>query len=204
MTRTLLSFVRGGFHSGDEGAANLNVSSEAVYNDTLVEFLPCCGRGDLELATELLSAFTKGLAQSLSTGECLDEWETNLAERIKLINVQANLNGQVHIPDLKDRHLFRPLRVAKVRFDQADDALPNPPDPFLLALKAAIIWSWRNGEKLLPGCFIPEEDEWSEGDELMHEYEERMRQTNIRPSDHLKVARGLGLAVDETTVFKVD
>ena len=57
---------------------------------------------------------------------------------------------------------------------------------------------------MLPGCFIPEEDEWSEGDELMHEYEERMRQTNIRPSDHLKVARGLGLAVDETTVFKVD
>ena len=56
---------------------------------------------------------------------------------------------------------------------------------------------------MLPGCYIPEEDEWSEGDELMHEYEERLRQGNIRPSDHLKVARGLGLAVDETTVFKV-
>ena len=92
--------------------------------------------------------------------------------------------------------------MAKLWLDPAENALPNPPDPFLLVLKAAIIWSWRNGEKLLPGCFTPEEDEWSEGDELMHEYEERLRQGNIRPSDHLKVARGLGL--DETTVFKVD
>lgn len=192
----------GGFDTGVGGAANLNVSSEVVYKDTVIEFLPRCTREDLELATGLLSAFTKGLAQSLSTGECFDEWDTNPAERRKLENVQNNLNGQVHIPRLRDRHLFQSLRVAKLRFDPADKALPNPPDPFLLVLKAAIIWSWRNGEKLLPGCFIPEEDQWSEGDELMHEYEERLRQGNIRPSDHLKVARGLGL--DETTVFKVD
>jgi hypothetical protein len=193
----------GGFDPGDGGAANLKVSSEVVYQETLIEFLPCCTKEDLELATGLLSAFTKGLAQSLSTGECFDGWETNLAEQRKLENVQENLNGQIRIPCLRDRQLFRPLRVAKVRFDPADDAFPNPPDPFLLVLKAAIIWSWKNGEKLLPGCYIPEEDEWSEGDELMHEYEERLRQGNIRPSDHLKVARGLGLAVDETTVFKL-
>jgi hypothetical protein len=193
----------GGFDPGDGGAVNLKASSELVYRETLVEFLPCCTREDLELATGLLSAFTKGLAQSLLTGECFDGWETNQPEKTKLRNVQENLNGKIHIPRLRDNIMSRPLRVAKVRFDPADVEFPNPPDPFLLVLKAAIIWSWRNNEKLLPGCYIPEEDEWSEGDELMHEYEERLRQGNIRPSDHLKVARGLGLAVDETTVFKI-
>ena len=99
---------------------------------------------------------------------------------------------------------FQHVRVAKIRFDSVDETLPNPPDPFLLALKATIIWSWRNGEKLLPGCFIPEQEEWSEGDEIMHEYEERLRQESVRPSTHLKVALGLGLTADETTTFKLD
>ena len=56
---------------------------------------------------------------------------------------------------------------------------------------------------MLPGCFVPE-DEWSEGDEIMHEYEEQLHEETIRASDHMKVAQGLGLTVDDSTVFKLD
>ena len=107
----------------------------------------------------------------------------------------------MHIPRLKmRRNIFQEFRVAKIRFDADDNTLPNPPDPYLLAVKAAIIWSWRNGEKLLPGCLVSEEDECSECDE-MQEYADRLHQERIRPCNHLKIARGLGLKVDEKTEF---
>ena len=196
-------FCAGGYEDANE--TSMNVTSSRVYKNTMIEFRPRCTKEELETATDLLSAFTRGLAQSLSNGECLVDWTTNEEERRKLETVRNNLNGQIRVPVFRGiGHPFRPVRVAKVRFDSTDGALPNPPDPFLLVLKATIIWSWRNNQKLLPGYFIPEQDEWSEGDEIMHEHEERLRQESIRPSNHVKIARGLGLTADETTVFKLD
>ena len=73
--------------------------------------------------------------------------------------------------------------MARVRFDPAEDALPTPPDPFLVAFKKQQgLGAGGTVRNLLTGnCFVPEEGEWSEGDELMHEYEERLRQVfNLR------------------------
>lgn len=191
---------------GYDGGGDLTAASEDVYKDTCIEFLPPCTREELVRATDLLACFTKGLAQSLFTSECFEDWNTNPAEQIKLENVRNKLTrtNQVHISHLRETNWFRPLRVAKVSFDANNEGLPNPPDPYLLAVKATIIWSWRNGEELLPGCFIPENDEWSERDEIAREFEERLDNDTFRPSSHLKIASGLGLDVDETTVVKLE
>lgn len=181
----------------DERGNILDYSAAEVYADVFTELLPLCARDpDLVRAVELLSCFTRGLAHSLVTGDMFHDWDTNAAERQKLEAVQTKLihaGNRVHVPILNDRrNLFQDFRVAKIQFDATDNSLPNPPDPFLLAVKAAIIWSWRNGEKLLPGCFFPEEDECSEC-ERVQEYADQLYQERIRPSDLSKIAHGLGL-----------
>ena len=192
-----------GGHKDDQG--NMESSAEEVYADVFTELLPLCSRDpELSVAVDLLSSFTKGLAHSLIDGEMFDGWHTNPAELQKLQAVRTkliNAGNRVNVPTLnRNIDLFRHFRVAKIRFDAADNSLPNPPDPFLLTVKAAVIWSWRNGEKLLPGCFVPEEEECSECDR-MQEYADHLYEKKIRPHNHLKIAQGLGLAADEKTEF---
>lgn len=191
----------------DDQGRRVEPTADEVYADVFTELLPLCSRDpELFTAVELLTCFTKGIAQSLIDGEMFHGWYTNPEELQKLQVVQTkliNAGNRVHVPILnndKTINPFRDFRVARIRFDADDNSLPSPPDPFLLATKAAIIWSWRNGEKLLPGCFTPEEEECSECDR-MQEYAKHLHETRIRPCNHIKIAQGLGLEADETTEF---
>jgi hypothetical protein len=165
--------------------------------------LPTCSMEELHDATNLLACFTKWLAYSLLKGECFDGWvKPHDNEKEKLIALQKSLEEKttVGIPVLA---ALPDMRVAKVTFDATSANLHDPPDPFLLAVKAAVTWSWRNGQKLLPGCSVSDEDECSEC-ARMAEYSAHAYQEIIRPCNHLQIALGLGLHADETTVFKLD
>lgn len=171
----------GGYNGGD---AILNVSSQTVHKDTLSIFFHVVQ----ELNWMLRQAcFPTSRRVWLRLYQQVHVWITGCPIQQGEDSRRTFLNGSVHVPVLRERLIFNPLIVAKIRFDQSDTALPSPPDPFLLAVKAAIIWNWRNGEKLLPGSFIPKGDEWSVGDEIMREDEEGLHQAQIRPKIILKL-----------------
>jgi hypothetical protein len=174
-------------------------SAAQLYSKLINSKMPFCENQELQCATELLACFTKALAYSLSEGHCFEVWDEEVMEdngdkkdsvknreQAALKRVQASLKQsmKVSIPLLPQGN----CRVAKVVFSASNAGLP---DPYLLAVKASVIWSWRNGQKLLPGCG-PEEEECSEC-ERMDEYAEYLYQEEIRASSLDKITRGFGL-----------
>jgi hypothetical protein len=90
-----------------------------------------------------------------------------------------------------------------VQFAHHDCTTGHPaPDPLLLAVRAAVIWSWRNNQKLLAAGEIPEEDEF---DILAHEQYLMWRDHSHRPKSWDDLARGLHQqnGYDETKVDSV-
>jgi hypothetical protein len=73
---------------------------------------------------------------------------------------------------------------------QLEDGGHPAPDPLLLAVRAAINWSWRHHQKLLASG-EPEEEE-DELDVLAMEQFLEMRQAQLRPKTLEDLARGLG------------
>ena len=188
------------FCIGGLGDGTSKILASNVYSKIVQKIMPFCEDGELQHATDLLTCFTKGLAYSLVNGDCFDCWDpTNKAEKLRLEAVQSALqeSQKVFIPVL---NTSQNLYVAKVRFEKNDPNMPNPPDPFLLAIKAAVTWSWRNNQKLLPCCGIPEEEECS-CCAMMQEYADQLYEDEIRPSNHFKIAQGLGLNVDKGAEF---
>jgi hypothetical protein len=75
-------------------------------------------------------------------------------------------------------------------------------DPLLLAVRAAVIWSWRINQKLLAAVEIPEEDEF---DILAHEQYLMRREHSHHPKLRDDLARSLHQqnGYDETKVDSV-
>ena len=80
----------------------------------------------------------------------------------------------VLLPNLRKGKTFRP--VLKVSFT-GDNDVPIP-DPWLLAAKAAVNLSSTRGQKLLPACDKPEEEDYEILLEF-HKYQMSRRQENI-------------------------
>lgn len=118
--------------------------------------VPMCSKEEIEQARGILEAVTLGLASSLkrfcgnemnkasnptlrTLGLSSQDFETT---RVQFLKQEVTT---VHVPRAKR---CAPVFVRKITFNNDHPA----PDPLLLAIKAAVVWSWRNGEKLLPGC----------------------------------------------------
>eukprot|EP00978_Attheya_sp_CCMP212_P000697 scaffold1397_cov41-Attheya_sp.AAC.1 len=130
----------------------------SVYEETvLTKQYDLCTNDDIELATSTLAYFVKGVAFSLVN-------ETDDAD-IKKLNVPREKKaiqrtketlaevGKVRIPEICGES--KKLRVAKLHFDLATEDTHQECDPFLLYVKAAVVWSSLQGQKLLPGCPRP-------------------------------------------------
>jgi hypothetical protein len=92
------------------------------------------------------------------------------------------------------------LRVRKIRFchqnefpRENDNHRHIAPDPLLLAAKAACVWSTRQGERLVAGGEI-EDDNFSEGDYIAAEAyiaAQEANEASLRPRSREDLARGL-------------
>ncbi|CAB9505464.1 expressed unknown protein [Seminavis robusta] len=124
------------------------------FRDEVLRSTPC-SEGEAETALQLLEAFTKALSMELQASDFTDL--PNIAPKKFKKEVRSEL-AQLETTKEKLEKDGTPIlrlqkrevgELAKLSFQK------NPsntvPDPFLLAVKAAVNWSYRCDTKLLPG-----------------------------------------------------
>jgi hypothetical protein len=164
---------------------------------------PTASADNIETARELLENILKGLAYSRYHNLArADFTESQLMEADALPNYIV-FGGGICVPQA----CLIPAsscRVRMVQFYDHGSTIGHPaPDPLLLAVRAAVVWSWRNGQKLLAAGEIPEEED--ELDTLAHEQYLAWREQLHRPKSWDDLARGLHQenGYDETRVKSV-
>lgn len=119
-----------------------------------------CNQGDIEKATNLLAVFYKGVACSVRNHEVgesfepdeLDVYSTPMTDVKRWWKMKTEfLEGEgvtIRIPRLKEDLDWNEVKVAR-----AEASIENSlPDPFNVAVKAAINFSWIVGAKVMPTC----------------------------------------------------
>jgi hypothetical protein len=114
-----------------------------------------CSQSDINLATERLSEATLALANTLVGAHVVTP--IDLQETGEEVQVQVALLKETK-KDIQQRGVvlptartnFESLQVLKGFIDSEKSDLI--PDPMLLLMKAAINWSWRCKQQLLPAC----------------------------------------------------
>jgi hypothetical protein len=149
-----------------EGASMASVCSGIC----MIDFGPLANNEEMELARTLLEQVLCGLAFSLfrdrpflpeKSAALLSELRSNFSNTAGKVSVPCHVNGGPVV-----------LRVRKVTFGH-EEGQHLPPDPLLLAVRAAVVWSKRNGEQLLPNGEEPEDEdsEYEDDDTSIREFE---------------------------------
>jgi hypothetical protein len=146
-------------------------------------------------ARRLLEATVLGLAYSfihregeLMTGAENDKTRKTL-DVLRRNPLAMNEEGVI-VPKSLD---LRNSNVALIEFSshhERNDKIHLAPDPLLLVIKSAAIWSWRNGQQMLAVGEPPEEE--NELDILEEEFFLACRQDSYRPHSWAELAKGLG------------
>eukprot|EP00980_Cylindrotheca_fusiformis_P006985 scaffold1469_cov119-Cylindrotheca_fusiformis.AAC.29 len=111
-----------------------------------------CTRADVHKATKTLASFVKAAAHTLVMAD-----ESEIEERLrnpqksKILSTRAEIleSCQVTIP--KVCHTWKDdTRLAKVTLDMEDPTVHQECDPFLLFVRAAVVWSSIQNQLLLP------------------------------------------------------
>jgi hypothetical protein len=139
---------------------------------------PFATPGEVETARVLLELLIKGLAYSLLERfppAITDHWKASQKERLDELRAAFTTNLRIHgglvVPKVNGEDRTQPLRVRMVEFASADGASSSiagrhpAPDPLLLAVRAAVNWSARHDQRLLPTAAEPKDND-DEDDEL--------------------------------------
>ena len=79
---------------------------------------------------------------------------------VQFQETRRSLNSGIKVPKMKEGLDFSKAELLQFTVDP-NGGVDLYPDPMLLLIKAAINWSWSNGQKLLPTCGrTEEEEEW--------------------------------------------
>jgi hypothetical protein len=180
---------------------------------------PFAGPGEVEIARHLLERVVRGLACSLlQRFPDAVAGRLNAAQKAALDELRAKLRGRgLVVPKASGgggggRRAARccepPPRVRMVEFGSASSSSPPPsatglhpaPDPLLLAVRAAVNWSARHGQRLLPAAAAEHKDDTD--DELdrlaeeefleWREEEQERQERQWRHPSEAELARRLG------------
>ncbi len=112
----------------------------------MIDLGPLANADEFELARKLLEQVLCGLAFSLFRDRpFLTEKSAALLSKLRS---NFSVPGRIKVPArINGGPVFPPIR--KVPFGHEEGQHP-PPDPLLLAVRAAVVWSKQNGEQLLP------------------------------------------------------
>jgi len=137
---------------------NPNVYVECL----LTQKYEMCRENDLKIATETLTSFVKAAAYTLTLAN-----ERDIKKKLK--NQQQNMiltsktelesTMQVVVPSIKDPWTEGKVKLGKFTIDMQDENAHQECDPFLMFIKAAVVWSSTRGQRLLPGCPLPHDCE---------------------------------------------
>ena len=153
-------------------------------------------KDQVDMARELLHGVVTGMAYSLRQRlKRMDKYFDKKKHQQKKNNLDNLLEDFKKGPKQGIVHPCRktyrkPVRL--VHFSSHSDTSGHPaPDPLLLAVRAAITWSWRQGQKLL--VTSTEDDDFDELDQLgMEEFLEYQRQLQRPPESPEELALALG------------
>jgi uncharacterized membrane protein YgcG len=116
-----------------------------------------CSKQDIEVATSRLSETVLALADTLFVADGavspidLEERGTDTEDMTTLLEkTRKSIENSGVVLPLAPKNFDDNLQVLKCSIDPKHTDLI--PDPMLLLMKAAINWSWRCGQKLLPAC----------------------------------------------------
>jgi hypothetical protein len=149
---------------------------------------PTASPAEIEVSRKLLEQVLCGMAFSLLMHdrtipkESLQAFET-------LQKTFSNVVGGVTVPsEIQDE---RVCRVRMVTFGRVGERVMHPaPDPLLLAVKAAVVWSTRHEQQLLAGGEVVEDDADSLSIQAEEEYLQKAVQS-YRPDTWEDLAAGL-------------
>ena len=130
----------------------------------------------------------------LKLGDIASATEIETARKL-LENVTfKSITGEgVTVPATKSEVNYSLLKVRMVTFHDVSDADHHPaPDPLLLAVKAATIWSRRKNQPLKAAAEPQEDDDDDELSVLAEEQFLERRANALRPQTWDDLARGLG------------
>ena len=127
------------------------------FRDEVLRSTPC-SEGEAETALQLLEAFTKALSLELQASDFTDlpniapkKFKKEVRSKLPQLETTKEKLEKDGTPILRlQKREVGELKLVKLSFKKN----PNNtvPDPFLLAVKAAVNWSNRCDTKLLPGC----------------------------------------------------
>lgn len=177
-----------------------------VCSKKILEAAPLvCDREDVETATELLRCFCKAIACSVRNDPVHESFEpeqldassapiTPLKRWAKLKHELESQGARTGLPQIRADIDWANVKVAKARTSR-DSSLP---DPFNMAIKAAVNFSAILGAKLLPACPEPDSD-WSSSDGEMNSTQEEDGgspwPTKAREEDSSSLWRSFGQSV---------
>jgi hypothetical protein len=173
-----------------------------VCSKKILEAAPLtCDRDDVETATELLKCFCKAIACSVRNDPVGESFEpaqldansapmTPLKKWAKLKNQLEGKGASVGLPNILSDVDWANVKVAKARASR-DTSLP---DPFMMAIKAAVNFSAILGTKLMPACPEPCSDGSSSDGEMNSTQQEDESQwpQNTRVEDLSSLIRSFG------------
>jgi len=161
-------------------AVNLSPNVDATKSE-------CCHSNEIDMACTLLGSVVLALAKNMKKKPRKYFEGAEESSRHALLNTFDTIQrtNKIKVPA---RHRQNECdKVVRVSFGTAHQA----PDPLLLAVKSAVVWSVRQGQRLLPAC-PPPPDDWTELDYFYAELELGRRQAALRPKNRRDLAAALG------------
>jgi hypothetical protein len=149
-------------------------TSPKVYVETILTGnYELCSMEEIDTATATLTSFVKAAAftlQSADRGEIESKLQGPEKSRILKSKGEIESSHRVKVPVVKIQPptlttttttsaSLASLRLAKLTLDMKDANAHQECDPFLLFVKAAVVWSSIHDQKLLPGCSFPHDCE---------------------------------------------
>lgn len=129
------------------------VYTECLWRDKY----DACSEADFDKATKTLASFVKAAAHTLSLAN-EEELELKLKnpQKKQIIKARAEImkEKKVKVPEMR-RPWRDDTRLIKVTLDMENPNAHQECDPFLLFVKAAVVWSSIQEQLLLPGCPLP-------------------------------------------------
>jgi hypothetical protein len=132
----------------------------SVYVETILqkEYMLCTA-DEIHTATTTLASFVKAVAVTLQSADPKEidrKLDKNPEKPIILKTLKqltATSPAQVKVPTVMAFSVTP--RLAKLTLDMQDKDAHQECDPFLLFVKAAVVWSSIQDQKLLPACALP-------------------------------------------------
>ena len=150
-----------GYQGGRYSVLVAAASPEVYQEIVLTKKYDLCTPEEIGLATKTLSSFVKGIACTLvyeTDDEDINKISTQ-KERNIIKKTKRDLGEKKTVRIPKTGARFRKLRVMKLYFDLDKDDAHQECDPFLLCVKAGVVWSSQMGQKTLPSCPLPHDCE---------------------------------------------